>query len=284
MGDLRNADDGQRALCNGPGHGDLGRPDAVLVCQLPQRCVQNRKLIQNGVVNGCALRTCGHWVPGIVLAGQRALFKHHVREEDDAVFPAVVQDARVFRRAVDQTVMVLHRRELQPVGLQNLVGLLDLGQIVVGDAKQRCVLLALEVPGKLLGPMRGIPHVVDPVEIKSVQIHEPKLQLDHVRHGCGLVARALGRELVRDQIAASGQTLQKACQYLLRGAHAIGIGGIPQVQTAVHCRVKNGLQRLGGQTAAEGAVVAPGPCAQSDFGKLVHCVDPLSFFVDIVSA
>ena len=146
MGDLRNADDGQRALCNGPGHGDLGRPDAVLVCQLPQRCVQNRKLIQNGVVNGCALRTRGHGVPGVVLAGQRALFKHHVREEDDAVFPAVVQDARVFRRAVDQTVMVLHRRELQSVGLQNLVGLLDLGQIVVGDAKQRCVLLALEVP------------------------------------------------------------------------------------------------------------------------------------------
>lgn len=119
--------------------------------------------------------------------------------------------------------------------------------------------------------LRRAPHVVDPVDIEAVQIHQLQLHPDHVRHsrGRGRI-RALGGKLVGNQIGLSGQALEEARQDLFRGAHAVGVGGVPQVQAAGHRRVEDGSQRLGGEVVSKGSIIAPGPRAEGDFRQLAH--------------
>ena len=66
-----------------------------------------------------------------VLPGQGSLLQHHIGEENDIIFFAVVQYSGSFRRPVQKAVVILDRRDLQALFCQNVSRFFDLRQAVV---------------------------------------------------------------------------------------------------------------------------------------------------------
>ena len=162
---LRHADDGERPLADRPRNGNLSDADAVFVREEFQRQVERLDLVHDGVVDRCARGVIGHRMMRVVLTRERALLEHHVGEEMHVIRAAIVQNARLFRRAVQQAVVVLHRAELQPVFAQDAVCLFDLVDVVVRDADHRRICLALEELCRRRDPARRVHGVVHPVDI-----------------------------------------------------------------------------------------------------------------------
>jgi len=240
--------------------------------------VQHLELVEHGVVGLRAGRTLGHRMRRVVLARKRALLEHHVREEHRIVLVAPLQDARIFRAAVDQAEVVLHRADLQAALAQDRVGLLDLGQVVVRYADHGRIGLAVEEFRERAGPLRRLGGVVHPVNVEAVEPHELELHVMHVSDGVRRRGvEALRGKLVGNQVALARQPLQEFAEHLLGSSHAIGIGGIPQVQPSRHGRVENGPQLLGSYAAAERAIVSPGPGAKRDFGERGFRHDAIPF-------
>ena len=98
---LGHADDGNRALADGPCDGDLGDIRLVLVCEQFEREVQRVDLVHDRVVDCRACRICRHRIQRAVVTCERALFEHHVGEKRDILLAAVVKDTGFLGRAVD---------------------------------------------------------------------------------------------------------------------------------------------------------------------------------------
>ena len=105
----------------------------------------------------------------VILAGQGALFQHHIGVEGDSVLFAVVQDARLLRGAVEQGEVVLDGGDLQPGRAQDLIDPLDLGQVMVGHADGPD-LSAFRQGDQIRRPPLHIHGVMDPVHIDYIGV------------------------------------------------------------------------------------------------------------------
>ena len=170
---------------------------------------------------------------------------------------------------MEQAEMVLHGRDAQAFGGQDVVGALDLRKVVVRHA-YRFDLAAFRERNQQRRPSLHVHRVVYPVQVDHVGVQALFAAVDHLLHGVGRVGGDLRCELGRDEDAVARHVLDEAAQDALGGAFAVDGGGVPKVQTALQRLVENRLQVLLCQVVAKHLVAAgrsgsPRPCAKRDF-------------------
>ena len=234
-------------------------------------------LRQQRIVGLSALAGGRKRVLRVVLPAQRALLEDHVCSEVDALLPAVIQDAGLLRRAVEQAVVVLHGGQTDPFRRENLFRPPDLCQIVVGDP-HTADLAAFDERDEPRRPALDIRRIVNPVHVDVIGPETRETAFAHCRHGVG--GRQIGNlrcELGGDQHFVAPTFPRKRRENGLRGPHAVYHGRIPQVQPVFHCFVKYGTKfPLAGPVpkylVAAGHAFAPRPGSEGD-GRIVriHC-------------
>ena len=83
------------------------------------------------IVSIAAPGSCRERMRFIISSGKRPLLQDHIGEKGNTIFLAIVKDASPFRGTMQQTEMVLHRRDFCR---KNLIYPLYLGEIMVGNA------------------------------------------------------------------------------------------------------------------------------------------------------
>src|SRR5699024_8637186 len=103
----------------------------VTVCDLFQSRIEFLKLWKHRIISSSPVRILRERMLYIIFPGQSSLLQHHIGEENDIILLAVVQNSGSFRRTVQKTVMVLDRRDLQPLLCKDVSCFFDLRQTVV---------------------------------------------------------------------------------------------------------------------------------------------------------
>ncbi len=99
---------------------------------------------------------------------------------------------------------------------------------MIGNTEDRNIIPALKVFCHLLCPLRRIPDIMDPVNVKPAELHQIKLHLDHIlerRRACGICA--LRRKFVGYNAGAVLTVCHKIGKHLFAGTHSVRVSGIP---------------------------------------------------------
>ena len=170
--------------------------------------------------------------------------------------------------------MVLNGGDFQAGSAQNLIGPLDLSQIMVGYAN------GLDLPTLRQGDEHGRPPlhihgIVNPIHIHHIGVQTLFAAVQHFLHGRWGIACNLRGELGREDHLLTGNILHEIAEDTFGGPLAVDGGGVPQVQAALEGRVKHGLQIILKQMAPKDLIAAsrasaPGPCTKRNFRRCIH--------------
>src|SRR5699024_9321281 len=113
-------------------------------------------------------------------------------------------------------------------------------------------------------PSLHIHRVVNPVDVDYIRMQALLAAINHVLHGIGSAVRNLRRKLGGQDHVLSVQSLYKVSQDALRSSLAVYGSGVPQVQSQLHCLIKDRLQIILKQMVSKhlistGGTGAPGP-------------------------